>query len=253
MKNQKLKDKIDWVVIIILAVSFIYFALNLNNLEPWLYEVFNIKLGNIITLDIKHLTGQFLQVAFLACVSSLVLGLLIGIFCLTSLGKEFRPVIEKIATVLRACPELALIRFMVPILGLGVVPTVVALTTHGVLPIKFATIAGVENIDPTFIKVAKGMGMSDKEIMVKIQLPMAVPVIVSGLRVSLISCIGGATLANASGAEGLGVLLSVGMQSYNTVLIMECALLICLLSLLTDKTLLKLENMLTNNTKYSYK
>ena len=79
----------------------------------------------------------------------------------------------------------------------------------------------------------------------KIRIPLALPVIVSGLRVSLISCIGGSTLARYSGGEGLGVLLKAGQDTYNVVLIMECAVLVCLMSLISDKSLRALEKRLS--------
>ena len=120
----------------------------------------------------------------------------------------------------------------------------IALTMHGILPIIFAVTSGIDNVDPILTKVAKGLGMKEYQILLKIKLPMAIPVIVSGMRVSLISCIGGATLASASGGEGLGVLLKAGQDTYNVVLIMECAIIICLISLIVDKTLRKIERWL---------
>ncbi|MFV0520428.1 MAG: ABC transporter permease [Lachnospirales bacterium] len=249
MKKENILNYLEWLLIIFLGGSFIFLAFNFNALEPWIYETFDINLGNIGSYNVLKLTKQFLVIAFLSCVCSLIIGLFLGLFCLTTLGKEFRPIIEKLATVLSAFPSIAMLRFMVPLMGLGVLPTVTALTVHGVLPIIYSTISGIENIDASYIKVSKCMGMNKTQTMFKVQLPMAIPVIISGLRVAMISCIGGATLASYSGGEGLGVLLSAGMQQYNMVMIMECAILICLLSLLMDKSLLKLERALTHNKK----
>ena len=162
------------------------------------------------------------------------------------MGKEFRPVVEKVSTVMRAFPEIAMLRFVVPLLGLGIMPTIVALTAHGVLPIIFSVLSGVDNIDPNLIKVAKGMGMDKWQIMRKVQLPLALPVIISGLRVAMISCIGGSTLATSTGAEGLGILLNAGQEAYNVVFIMECAVLICLMSLITDRSLRRLESRMNH-------
>lgn len=234
------------IIILALVIALVYLVLNFNSLEPDIYRVFNIKVGSVGTYPIPKLTKQFLTVAVLACISSLVVGLAIGIFCFTKVGREFRPVVEKVSTVLRAFPEIAMLRFVIPLLGLGIMPSVVALTAHGVLPIIFAVLSGVDNIDPNLIKVAKGMGMNKWQIMRKVQLPLALPVIVSGLRVSMISCIGGSTLATSTGAEGLGILLSAGQETYNVVFIMECAVLICLMSLITDRSLRRLENRMNH-------
>jgi osmoprotectant transport system permease protein len=244
MGDKRAKPFLDWAAIIILAGAFLFLTFNLNRLEPWIYQTFDVRLGNIGSYNIVKLTREFTQVAALGCLCSLLLGLGVGLFCFTPLGREFRPVIEKLGTTLSAIPNIAILRFVVPLLGLGVMPTVVALTAHGILPIIFSTVAGIENIDPSYIRIAEGLGMSKPQMMLKVQLPLAVPVIISGLRVAMISCIGGATLATSTGAEGLGVLLNAGMDTYNVVLIMECAALICLLSLLMDKSLLKLERKL---------
>lgn len=245
MTKGTMKNAVDWIIIAALFFAFLFLTFRLNSMEPWIYTTFDIHVGNAGSYAIPKLTGQFVRVAVLGCLCSLVFGLAISLFCYTPVGWEFRPVIDKVSTALRAFPDIAMLRFVIPLLGLGVVPTVIALTAHGVLPIIFATLAGIDNIDPSYIKVAKGMGMSKWQIMFKVQLPMAIPVIISGLRVSLISCIGGATLARSAGGGGLGILLSAGMDTYNVVLIMECAVLICLLSLLTDKSLLKLEEKMT--------
>lgn len=245
MTNYKIKSYLEWTPIIVMAVLFNYLVFNMGDIEMWIYENANLKLGQIGRFDIPQLTNKFLIIAGLSSVISIVVGLAVGIFCFTRIGREFRPVIESLATVIRTFPELAMLRFVIPLLGLGVFPTVIAISAHGVLPIIFATVSGIENIDDEYKKVSKGLGMTNFQVMTKIQLPLAAPVIISGLRVSLISCIGGATLGSATGAEGLGVLLNAGMETYNVVLIFEVAILTCLLSLITDRTLLKIEDMLT--------
>lgn len=245
-KNTFWKRFGEEIIIAVLIFLFVYLVMNFNRLEPDIYRIFDIHVGSVGNYNIPKLTRQFLSVAVLACVSSLVFGIAIGIFCFTRIGKEFRPVIDKVSTVMRAFPEIAMLRFVVPLLGLGIKPTIVALTAHGVLPIIFAVLSGVDNIDPNLIRVAKGMGMNKWQIMFKVQLPLALPVIISGLRVAMISCIGGSTLATSTGAEGLGILLSAGQEAYNVVFIMECAVLICLMSLIADRSLRRLESRMNH-------
>lgn len=245
-KNNLWKRFGEEVVIAVLIVVCAYLVFNLNNLEPTLYDVFDVHLGSKASYPIVKLTKQFLKVALLACFSSLFFGIAIGLFCFTSIGKEFRPIIDKIATILRAFPEIAMLRFVIPLMGLGVGPTIVALTVHGVLPIIFAVLSGIDNIDPNLIKVAKGMGMNKWQIMKQIEIPLALPVIVSGLRVALNSCIGGSTLATSTGAEGLGLLLGAGQEMYNIIYILEAAILICLFSLIADRTLRRIESRMNH-------
>lgn len=240
-RNHLLRKYHSDLSILILIAVFIFLVFNFNALEPFIYEFFDVSLGQIGSFDIRKLTGQTLVVAAWGSFFSLIVGIALGLFCLTEIGSEFKVIIEKISTLVRAFPQIAMLRFVVPLLGLGVWPTVVALTAHGILPIISAVISGIENIDKDYIKVATALGMNKSNIVWKIQIPMALPVIISGLRIAIISCISGATLATYSGAEGLGILLSAGQETYNVVLIMECAVLVGLLSLIVDKTLRKIE------------
>ena len=245
-KNSLWKRFGEEIIIGSLIILLLYLVFNLNRWEPIICDYLNINLAVVNAYNIPKLTGTFLQVAIISCISSTVIGILIGLFCFTKIGKEFRIIIDKVSTILRAFPEIAMLRFVVPLLGLGVLPAVIALTAHGVLPIIFSVIAGIDNIDPNLVKVAKGMGMNKYQIMSKVQLPLDLPVIISGLRVAMISCIGGSTLATTTGAGGLGILLHAGQESYNVVYIMECALLICLMSLITDRSLRRLESRMNH-------
>lgn len=223
--------------VFIMFFILIYFLCNLNSIEPIIYKVLNVNVGNPAKYNVAYLTKQFLFVAGISTGISLVLGVIIGIFCSSDFGKEFNEIIEAISTILKSFPEIAMIRFIVPLLGLGAWPSIIALVAHGVLPVIFSTTSGIENVDKNLIKAAKGIGLSNYQIFTKIVLPLSIPVIISGFRVTVISCIGGATIASSAGAEGLGILLKAGQETYNTVLIFECALVILLLSLISDFTL----------------
>ncbi len=223
--------------VFIMFFILIYFLCNLNSIEPIIYKVLNVNVGNPAKYNVAYLTKQFLFVAGISTGISLVLGVTIGIFCSSDFGKEFNEIIEAISTILKSFPEIAMIRFIVPLLGLGAWPSIIALVTHGVLPVIFSTTSGIENVDKNLIKAAKGIGLSNYQIFTKIVLPLSIPVIISGFRVTVISCIGGATIASSAGAEGLGILLKAGQETYNIVLIFECALVILLLSLISDFTL----------------
>ena len=234
--------KNDVIVLVLLLAVLVFFIFNQRNIEPIIFSIFHANKEALGTYSLVTYTRQFLTIAVISCALSIIIGMLIGIICFTDVGKQFRSVIDKVATVMRSFPDIAMIYLVIPLLGLGVVPTVVALVAHGILPIIFAVTSGIDNISPSMIKAAKGMGMSKGQIMKNIQLPMAMPVIISGMRVSLISCIGGATLGSRSGGGGLGLLLSMGQETYNVLMIMECALLICLMSLFADKALKMVEH-----------
>lgn len=234
-----MKNKISLYTVSIVSMLSIllYFLNNLSTIEPKIYTLLDVKVGAVIKFNVAHLTRQFLFIAGISSLLSLTLGLLTGLFCISNFGREFRKIIETISTILKSFPEIAILRFVIPLLGLGVWPSIIALTAHGILPVIFSTISGIENIDKTLIKTAKGIGMSKSQIFNKVIIPLSIPVIISGFRLTVISCIGGATIASSTGAEGLGLLLKAGQETYNVVLIFECATVILLLSLISDFTL----------------
>ncbi len=234
-----MKNKISLYTVSIVSMLSIllYFLNNLSTIEPKIYTLLDVKVGAVIKFNVAHLTRQFLFIAGISSLLSLTLGLLTGLFCISNFGREFRKIIETISTILKSFPEIAILRFVIPLLGLGVWPSIIALTAHGILPVIFSTISGIENIDKTLIKTAKGIGMSKSQIFNKVIIPLSIPVVISGFRLTVISCIGGATIASSTGAEGLGLLLKAGQETYNVVLIFECATVILLLSLISDFTL----------------
>lgn len=234
-----MKNKISLYTVSIVSMLSIllYFLNNLSAIEPKIYTLLDVKVGAVIKFNVAHLTRQFLFIAGISSLLSLTLGLLTGLFCISNFGREFRKIIETISTILKSFPEIAILRFVIPLLGLGVWPSIIALTAHGILPVIFSTISGIENIDKTLIKTAKGIGMSKSQIFNKVIIPLSIPVVISGFRLTVISCIGGATIASSTGAEGLGLLLKAGQETYNVVLIFECATVILLLSLISDFTL----------------
>ena len=109
------------------------------------------------------------------------------------------------------------------------------------LPIVFATMAGLRNVPGTYLEVGKGLGMTKRQILWKVQIPVAIPVILSGMRTALIICIGAATLAFSTGAGGLGLLIQTGCSTYNTVYILEGTVPICIIAILMDQVLRKVE------------
>lgn len=234
-----MKNKISLYTVSIISMLsvLLYFLNNLSTIEPKIYTLLDVKVGAVIKFNVAHLTRQFLFIAGISSLLSLTLGLLTGLFCISNFGREFRKIIETISTILKSFPEIAILRFVIPLLGLGVWPSIIALTAHGILPVIFSTISGIENIDKTLIKTAKGIGMSKSQIFNKVIIPLSIPVVISGFRLTVISCIGGATIASSTGAEGLGLLLKAGQETYNVVLIFECATVILLLSLISDFTL----------------
>ncbi len=149
---------------------------------------------------------------------TILLATLIGVFLgvlITRLRLLYDPVI-KVAGVLYTIPSLALFGIMIPIVGIGFRPAIIALTLYSLLAIIRNTAVGIDEVDDAIIESARGMGMTDIQILLRIELPLALPVIFAGIRIATVSTISLATLASFFGADSLGNLIFEGMSAGGT-------------------------------------
>ncbi|HIX34809.1 MAG TPA: ABC transporter permease [Candidatus Limosilactobacillus merdigallinarum] len=178
---------------------------------------------------------------------SLGLGIIVAVplgLVLTRFPRTAKVTIS-ICSMLQTVPSLALLALMIPIFGIGKFPAIVALFIYSLLPILRNTCIGIEGVDPTLIDSAKGMGMTSWQIMIKVSLPQALPVIMAGIRLSAVYLIAWATLASYIGAGGLGDFIFNGLNLYQPELIIGGTIPVSLLALLTDFLLSHLEKKLT--------
>lgn len=193
--------------------------------------------SEIGTLTIEHLwlTGAALLFATVIAVPA-------GIW-LTRSPRWAKPVIG-VTNVLQTIPSLAMFGFLLPLPWLGERAAriaIIALTAYALLPILRNTYAGIRGIDPTLIEVAKAIGLTDGQRLLKIELPLAASFIFAGLRTATVTCIGIATIAAAVGAGGLGELIFRGVASIDNRLVLAGAVPAALLALLADAALGLLE------------
>src|SRR6202012_4581736 len=125
-------------------------------------------------------TLQHIGLTFISLFIAVIIGLPLGIWITRK--KQFSGIVLGIAGVLQTIPSIALLGFMIPLLGIGAKPAIVALLLYALLPIIRNTFTGITGVAPTLIEAARGMGMTDAQIMRKIQLPLAMPVILAGIR-----------------------------------------------------------------------
>ncbi|GAF36637.1 osmotically activated L-carnitine/choline ABC transporter, permease protein OpuCB [Lentilactobacillus farraginis DSM 18382 = JCM 14108] len=137
---------------------------------------------------------------------------------------------------------------MIPLFGIGGVPAIIALFIYSLLPILRNTYLGIEKVDPTLIDAAKGMGLTSWQSIIKVELPLAAPVIMAGIRLSATYVIAWAALASYIGAGGLGDFIFNGLNLYRTDLILGGSVPVILLALVVDWLLSKLESILTPKT-----
>lgn len=241
MNNKNKKFDGYTISIIILTILLCIFVFGFQYIEDWVYSVWPHDIGHVAKYNLPKLTLEFIQIAFIACGMSVVIGFSLGIFCFSKIGKSFELVIEKSTMILQSIPTMAVLMFGLMAFGIGIKAALMALILQSILPIVFSTIAGLKNVPHSFIEVGKGLGMTPKQILLKIQIPMAIPVILSGMRIALIICISAATLAFNTGVGGLGLLIQTGCSTYNTVYIMEGTIPICLIAIIMDQILRKIE------------
>ncbi|MFD1393476.1 ABC transporter permease [Lacticaseibacillus jixianensis] len=181
---------------------------------------------------------------------SLGLGILVAVplgVVLTRLPKTAKVVIA-LASMLQTVPSLALLALMIPLFGIGQVPAIVALFIYSLLPILRNTYIGMQDVSPVLKDAAKGMGMTPVQSIVQVELPMAMPVIMAGIRLSAVYVIAWATLASYIGAGGLGDLIFSGLNLFQPALIIGGTVPVTILALAVDWLLGRLEKRLTPRT-----
>jgi osmoprotectant transport system permease protein len=178
-----------------------------------------------------------------AIVIAIVIGVPLGILiCRT---RKLRGIVLGFVNVVQAVPSMALLGLLVPILGIGSKPAIFAVVVYSLLPIVKNTYIGVTSIDPVVIESATGMGLTRNQTLFKIQIPLALPIIMGGIRISAVTSVGLMTLAAFIGAGGLGYLVFSGVQTVNNSMILAGAIPSCILALLVDYLFSQIEVLVT--------
>ena len=184
------------------------------------------------TSDILYRTFEHLQMTLLSIGIAIAIGVPLGI--LISYIQSLRTPVLGFANVVQAVPTMALLGFLVPILGIGEKPAVVMVVIYSLLPIIKNTSTGLSNIAPDMLEAAKGIGMTQFQILYKVKLPLALPVIMAGVRISAVTSVGLVTLAAFIGAGGLGYLIYAGIRTVNSSQILAGAIPACIMALGVD-------------------
>lgn len=182
--------------------------------------------------EILEQTVEHIGLTVLALTIAVFIGLPLGIF-LTRKKEISSPVLGMVG-VIQTIPSVALLGFLLPLLGIGVVPAVVALFLYALLPIIRNTFTGINEVDPSVREAALGMGMSDRQILLKVELPLSVSVIFAGIRTATVINVGIATLCALIGSGGLGEFIFRGIALNNIHMILAGAIPAALLALVFD-------------------
>jgi osmoprotectant transport system permease protein len=211
-----------WVAIGILVSIGVYATLDGSRFDS---EIINEP--NLMAETIQHVFISGVSFAFVAAIG-VPLGVLIA-----QAGRGVQIPVFLVANLGQAIPGIGLLVLLFAILGLGAIPTIIALVIYGLLPVLRNTVAGIQGVDPSAVDAARGMGMTRWQALVRVQLPLASPLVFAGLRTSLVLIIGTATLGNFIGGGGLGDVIAAGINTSDRMVFVG-AVMVASLALLAD-------------------
>ncbi|QPC46479.1 ABC transporter permease [Mangrovibacillus cuniculi] len=186
---------------------------------------------------------QHLYLSFVSIVIALIIAVPLGV--IISRKQRLAEWFIGITAIFQTIPSLALFGFLVPFLGTGNTIAILALTIYALLPILRNTYTGISGVDRSIIEAAKGMGMTEWQILQKVELPLSLPVLMAGIRTATVLTVGVATLATFVGAGGLGDVIYRGLSTYNSNLVLAGAIPSALLAIGFDLLLRFIEKKAT--------
>lgn len=192
-----------------------------------------------------------LSITFVAVTIAVILGVAIGIYICGRGREHIADSVLYLAEIMMTVPSLALFGLLILLLSAigikswGVLPATIALVLYGLLPILRNTYTAIKSVDPAMVEAGRGMGMTETEIVLKVELPLAAPVIMAGVRNSAILLIGIATIAAFIGSGGLGVPIFRGLTNMRPDLILIGGILVSLMAFIVDGLLALLEKLVT--------
>ena len=194
---------------------------------------------NLVRLIWEHLYISAISVSL-----GVLFAVPIGIW-LTRINDRVADLVISFVSILQSLPSLALLTLMIPLIGVGQVPAIVALFIYSLMPIMRNTYAGIQSVDEGMVDAAKGMGMTTIQLLQKVELPQAAPIIMAGIRLSTTYVIAWTTLASFIGAGGLGDFIFNGLNLYIPELIIGGTIPVTVIALLADFLLSRLEQKVT--------
>jgi osmoprotectant transport system permease protein len=240
LARRLLGDPILWIALLLAALVLMMpslrpaFAWAFPGTEPSVYER-----ESFLVLFLSH--------AALVGASSLVstvAGVGLGVFVTHPAGRDFRAIANALAAIGQTFPPAAVLAIAVPMAGFGPLPTLIALILYGLLPIIENTIAGLEGVPRPVREAAEGIGLSPLQVLRDIELPLAAPIIVAGIRTSVIINIGTATIGSTVGAVTLGTPIINGLVTGKLPYVLQGAAVVGLFAILTDMVFERLDRHL---------
>jgi len=196
-----------------------------SNNAPAIYEQ-----TSLLSLTLSHLT-----IVLVAVVAATIIAVGFGILVTRPVGKDFLPLARTVTAIGQTVPPVAVLALLVPAMGFGTGPTLVALFCYGLLPIFENTLTGLSTISPPVIEAARAMGYTSWQRLWRIELPLALPAILAGIRLTTVISLATATIGSTIAAKTLGEVIIAGLLSYNTAFVLQGGLVVGLLAILINE------------------
>lgn len=189
-----------------------------------------------------HLVGQHLMITGTVALLTILIGVPLGIYI--TRNKKFEGPVINIANIGQTIPTLAVFGLVLPFMGIGLKPALFALFIYGILPIIRNTYTGIKNVDPALTEAAVGMGMTSGQILLRVEIRLALPVIMAGIRTSVVIGVGTAALASFIAAGGLGDLITRGLSMMDNDTLLAGAIPTAIMAVVADIILGQVEHAL---------
>jgi osmoprotectant transport system permease protein len=224
------KDKLLWLVIALAAL-----VLWLPHSQDFFSSLFPQLDRPVYSQEpFAQLLWQHCLLVTASSAVAVLVGTLLGLFITRPAGLQFKPLLETVVSMGQTFPPVAVLAVAVPIVGFGELPALTALALYGLLPVVQATVSGLQSVPDAVQQAARGLGMPAWQQLRQVDAPLALPVWLSGVRTSVVINIGTAAIASTVGAKTLGSPIIVGLSGFNTAYVLQGALLVGLLAVVTD-------------------
>jgi osmoprotectant transport system permease protein len=196
--------------------------------------------------QILRLLGQHVEFSLLSVVLSILIAVPLGLLCRAS--RLLAQLLLNAVSLIYTIPTLALFGLMIPLLGIGWVPAITAIVLYSLMPIAQNTYTGLLGVPSDAREAARGMGMSASQILFRVELPLALPLIFAGVRVATVNAVGMVTIASFIGAGGLGDLIFRGISTVSSVVVITGSVPVLVMAIGADILLRRLERALSYGT-----
>ena len=246
LRRLTLRDVLGWtvipvlmIVVVILVYNQLLLAIEPESMEERMMGSREIGFGNVLDAVAEHVRLILISTGF-----AIAVAVPAGILITRQGFRDFSALILGVASIGQSVPSIAILALFMGVLGLGATTAIFALWLYALLPIVRNTATGIEEVDPNVIEAATGMGMTNRQILLQIELPLAFSVMFAGMRTAAVINVGTAALGAFIGAGGLGTFIITGIPLMRDRLILVGAILTAVMAVLVDWILGKIQDRL---------